>query len=165
MSSAYGYQAKPFKGGELRGQLFTINDVQRFMHAGNACLTLVSKITGTRFTYKIRRATTDDGEVRNFWFVNVLTGNDNENDFTYLGQINGVIIYTHGNKSKIGKEAPSAKAFDWFFHKLHPATAEVLFDQVEVWHEGRCGRCNRLLTVPQSIAQGFGPECINHISK
>lgn len=163
MSSAY--QAKPFKSSALRGRFSTITDVEKFMFAGAACLTLVSKPTGARFTYKIRRAINDDGEVRNFWFVAVLTGNDNENDFTYLGQINGKGFYTHGNKSKIGKEAPSAKAFDWFIYRLLPQTAKVLFDQVEVWHEGRCGRCNRLLTVPQSIAQGFGPECINYVGK
>jgi hypothetical protein len=28
-----------------------------------------------------------------------------------------------------------------------------------VWHEGRCGRCGRKLTVPESIESGFGPEC------
>jgi len=30
---------------------------------------------------------------------------------------------------------------------------------LEIWHEGRCGRCNRKLTVPASIALGIGPEC------
>jgi hypothetical protein len=31
----------------------------------------------------------------------------------------------------------------------------------EFRHEGRCGRCGRTLTVPESIDSGFGPECIN----
>jgi hypothetical protein len=26
-------------------------------------------------------------------------------------------------------------------------------------HEGKCGRCGRLLTVPSSIESGIGPEC------
>ena len=34
---------------------------------------------------------------------------------------------------------------------------------LEVWHEGRCGRCNRALTVPESIASGIGPECAKHV--
>jgi hypothetical protein len=32
-----------------------------------------------------------------------------------------------------------------------------------VHHEGRCGRCGRTLTVPESIESGFGPECINYV--
>lgn len=31
--------------------------------------------------------------------------------------------------------------------------------RIEVWHEGRCGRCARRLTVPESILIGIGPEC------
>src|ERR1019366_4832357 len=30
---------------------------------------------------------------------------------------------------------------------------------LEVWHEGKCGRCGRKLTVPESIERGIGPEC------
>jgi hypothetical protein len=29
----------------------------------------------------------------------------------------------------------------------------------KVHHEGRCGRCGRTLTVPESIESGIGPEC------
>jgi hypothetical protein len=36
---------------------------------------------------------------------------------------------------------------------------------IEIWHEGRCGKCGRTLTVPDSIANGLGPECIKTISK
>jgi len=32
-----------------------------------------------------------------------------------------------------------------------------------VFHEGACGRCGRTLTVPESIASGFGPECIRYV--
>jgi Family of unknown function (DUF6011) len=31
-------------------------------------------------------------------------------------------------------------------------------------HEGRCGRCGRLLTVPESITSGYGPECVKHVT-
>jgi hypothetical protein len=36
-------------------------------------------------------------------------------------------------------------------------------DGVVIWHEGRCGRCGRRLTVPESIESGYGPECIGKI--
>jgi hypothetical protein len=35
----------------------------------------------------------------------------------------------------------------------------VLGRLLEVWHEGRCGRCGRALTVPESVERGIGPEC------
>jgi hypothetical protein len=40
-----------------------------------------------------------------------------------------------------------------------------LQDFVEVWHEGTCGKCGRALTVPSSIENGLGPECIKSLSK
>jgi len=27
----------------------------------------------------------------------------------------------------------------------------------------RCGRCGRVLTVPESVESGFGPECIGRL--
>jgi hypothetical protein len=36
----------------------------------------------------------------------------------------------------------------------------ILGATLEFWHEGRCGRCGRRLTVPDSIASGYGPECV-----
>ena len=32
-------------------------------------------------------------------------------------------------------------------------------ETVQVWHEGRCGKCGRKLTVPESLTSGLGPEC------
>lgn len=158
------YQTRPFEPG-MRGQLTKMVDVKKFCLAGNATITLVSKKTGTRFTYKIRRQYLEDDTPRDFWFVQLLTGSDNETDFTYLGQIKGhqgIQGFYHGAKSPIGQEAPSYQAFNWFWGRTR-SVADSVLNELEVWHEGRCGRCNRKLTVPESIEQGFGPECINYV--
>lgn len=133
-----------------------------FMFAGNATITLRSIKTQTRFTYRIKKVP-EDSEGPVGYFVAVLTGPQNTNDFTYLGHIyKSTRDYTHGRKSKIGIEAPSSAAWEWFYNcafsieSLRPET-------VEIWHEGRCGRCNRKLTVPESIASGIGPECAKHV--
>ena len=34
---------------------------------------------------------------------------------------------------------------------------------LKIRHEGRCGRCNRKLTTPDSIDSCFGPECIKFV--
>lgn len=132
----------------------SVGDVREFILAGNATFTLRSAKTGTRFTYKIRHPEDKPH------FVSVLTGSDNESDFTFLGTIFPDGKYKHGARAKITQEAPSAQAFGWFYSKLNQGE---LHPQLEVWHEGRCGRCGRKLTVPESVENGLGPECIKKV--
>jgi hypothetical protein len=125
------------------------------MLGGNATVTLVSLKTGTRFTFKIRA--NDTGDVH---FVSLLRGPDNERDFSYLGRIANMGLFPGRRNAKpgdVGVDAPSSKAFQFAWAQL---LHDRLHDQLEIWHEGRCGRCNRKLTVPSSIASGFGPECV-----
>jgi len=139
---------------------------RQFMRAGNATVTLVSKASGTRFTFRISEARdkttgkrTGDGTL----FVGLLAGADNNNDYRYMGRI-ARDVYWHGRRvpkpTDVSSEAKSAKAFSWTWRKLMQGE---LPDVLEVWHEGKCGRCGRKLTVPSSIASGFGPECIGKI--
>lgn len=132
-------------------------DARRFMLAGNATFTIVSGKTGTRFTYKVRAKEVDGGS-KTLHFVSVLTGADNENDFAFLGTIFDGVRFRHSPKSRIGVDAPSAKAFAWAFGRI---LANSLGTDASVHHEGKCGRCGRKLTVPRSIEVGLGPECEN----
>lgn len=126
----------------------------RFLLAGNAHATFVSLATGTRFTYKVALADRRPGDTKAPpHFVAVLTGPDN---YQYLGVIYGSKIFTHGRKSRVSQDAPSALAFAWVWQRL---TAGRVPESVEVWHEGRCARCGRRLSVPTSIETGLGPEC------
>ncbi len=133
-------------------------DALKFALAGNARLTLVSERTGTRFTFRIKAKTVKGGEAPMApWFVSLLNGRENETDYTFLGTIfDDKVTYRHGRKSTVTPDAPSAKGFAWAWSFI--AKAE-LPPGCEVWHEGRCGRCGRALTVPESIAMGIGPEC------
>jgi hypothetical protein len=130
------------------------DDVVSYMQAGNATFTLVSTRSGERFTYKVRES--KDGKL---FFVSLLTGSDNTSDYAYLGIIRDG-KFSRTAKSRIGADAPSYKAFDWFWRKLE---AVALPEGVEFWHEGRCGRCGRALTVPESIDNGIGPECARRV--
>lgn len=129
-------------------------DARRFILAGNATFTLTSAKTGTRFTYKIKAKEVEGGKTLHF--VSVLTGQDNEADYTFLGTIFEGREFRHSKKSHIGVDAPSAKAFAWSFGRI---MADSLGADATVHHEGRCGRCGRKLTVPDSIELGLGPEC------
>jgi len=124
-----------------------------FMTAGNATVTLVSTKTGNRFTYKFRKA-----EDTPTIFISLLNGPDNESDYRYLGRLADRLWIGRRTPKPgdISPEAPSAKALAWVWERLN---RNELPDVLEIWHEGRCGRCNRKLTVPASIASGIGPEC------
>jgi hypothetical protein len=134
----------------VTGRLMTAESVCTFIDAGNATLTLKSERTGNRFTYKVRQS--DDGSVG---FVSLMYGTDNETAFQYLGIIRDG-AYSHGRKSRITESAPGAMAFAWFHAHLQ---LHRLPDNLQVWHEGKCGRCGRKLTVPESVERGLGPEC------
>lgn len=129
----------------------------RFLLAGDAHVTFQSRRTGTRFTYRVRLAEArsrrpgDDRAPPHF--VSVLTGPD---EYSYLGCIFDGLRYSHGVKSRIAKDAPSAVAFDWVWRTL---SGGRMHPELGVWHEGRCGKCGRRLTTPESIASGLGPVC------
>lgn len=129
---------------------------RRYVLAGNATVTVRSRATGKRFTYKVRRPRADSPH-----FVRVLNCAENEAPGAFLGTIFDGRTYRHGRRSGISADAPSAKAFAW----LWPRLGEALPASVEVWHEGHCGRCGRLLTVPESIAGGIGPKCLQIIAR
>lgn len=124
-----------------------------FILAGKATVTLRSTKTGNRFTYKVTRAKGKD-ESRP-WFVSLMNGRDNENSFAYMACIFGEKL-VRTSKSKVSADAPSFRAFRYAFERL---MRDGEAPGVEVWHEGRCGRCNRKLTVPESIETGLGPIC------
>lgn len=134
-----------------KGRFTSALSARQFMLGGKATVTLVSAKSGARFTYRIRAS--EDGRVH---FVSLLNGPDNESAYAYFGYIRGGIFFHGGVKAKVAADAPSATGFKWAFAML---ARNVLPPALEIWHEGRCGRCGRKLTVPSSIASGFGPEC------
>lgn len=134
-------------------------DWQSFVLAGKAVFTVKNEQTGNRLTFKVTHA--DDPE-KDLWFVSVLRGTDNESDYSYVGIIRGSEFRLTA-KSRVTEEAPAYRVFRWLYQ--HILAQKDLPGCVHVYHEGKCGRCGRTLTVPESIETGFGPECIKHVWK
>ncbi len=125
----------------------------KFIFAGKSVVTFVNTKTLNRFTYKVKQA-----KDSNLFFVSVLT---NPDVYTYVGTcVEG--NYKHGKKSTITKDAQSVKVFEFMIERLK---SNNLPDFLEVWHEGFCGKCGKRLTVPSSILNGLGPDCIKKLSK
>jgi len=129
------------------------SDALKFIFAGNSTVTFMNAETGNRFTYRVKKS--KDGSI---FFVSVLSGPDQH---SYLGTVSAG-IYSHGRKSSFSPGCQSEKVFSYVLNKLKSGS---LANQIEIWHEGKCGKCGRQLTVPSSIDTGIGPECIKSLSK
>ncbi len=138
------------KGLAMKNELKS--NLRKSMMAGKAIVTFVNEKTGNRFTYRIKMK-----KDMSVGFVSLLGGCDNENDYRYLGCIFDGINYTNTKKSTISKDAQSNRVFEWVWNHL-----DNLPSYIKVLHSGRCLRCARLLTVPESIESGFGPECVKY---
>ena len=138
----------------------TPTDLRTFMTAGAATFTVTSLRTGNRFTYRVTVTDRDPSQ----FFVSVLTGSDNEHDYAYAGMMTAGLGLTarQTRGSKIGATAPSWLGFLWLLARIN---ADADFSELaEVDHMGRCGRCRRALTVPESIRSGLGPVCAEKVA-
>lgn len=128
----------------------------RFIQAGRAFITLTSLKTSKHFTYRIKQATDEEGNRQMVWFVGLLIeGNADDGSFSYLGMLKAN-AFSLTKKSQMGEDALSVRAFRYFWNHL---IAGAIAPQLKVQHEGKCGRCGRTLTHPESIDLGIGPEC------
>jgi hypothetical protein len=130
----------------------TIKAAREFVLAGNALVTLQSKKTGAHYTYQVNRVEGEKFTGGPAWFVKLLTeGSADEGQWTYIGMIFGT-RFTTTKASERMRGAPCVSAFTYFMNARD-------LEQLIVRHEGRCGRCGRTLTEPESIDSGFGPIC------
>lgn len=141
-----------------------------FLLAGHALFTIVSKKTLTRKTFKVSQAKGEEKEEKKgLFFVSLLVGSNNVEDYKYLGALfvksagPAAEFATHPllgwklNKQNWGVEA--AGAIEWIVKHLNHVQDTDLLEQAEIWHDGRCGKCGRVLTDPASISSGLGPVC------
>lgn len=159
----------------MAGQFHDIASIRKYIEAGNAIVTIRSKVTTDRFTFKFVRPEEQPNRERPIW-ARLMMGSDNETNYSMMGTFwpnqdtGGAwhVRYAHYTKFlKVKEDANSVKAAKWLFYRVYvcESVPAPLFDQAEIWHEGCCGRCGRRLTVPESIASGFGPECVKMVNK
>lgn len=146
---------------------------KQFVLAGEAIFTIevppgTKRKDGTEaashYTFRVEKVEASDRWPVG-WFVKTLIGPDTRKDYGRLGKLDeftGQIKTVRGaiagptsfrfrllNRILARTWSDDAKAFEQFGYIVH--------------HEGMCGRCGAALTVPQSIKDGFGPECRKHV--
>lgn len=123
--------------------------------AGHSIFTVTSLDTGKHFTYRIIQPSPHQPH-----FVSLLTGPNNEEDYTFIGTIFDGSIFRHSAKGGIGKDSVGVKGFEWLWRNL-----DKLPDNVRLDNAGYCFRCGKLLTTSESIISGYGPTCQKLIEK
>ena len=105
------------------------------------------------FTFRLKAVKGQYGGGKTL-FLSVLTGPDNESSYSYVGILSqkGRIITTRN--SKVGIDAQSVRSLVWMWNHIEDLPAGY-----EIRHSGKCCRCGRKLTTPESIEAGIGPVC------
>ncbi len=127
-------------------------EIRRYMYAGKAGITMCNTRNGHRILYEILSFRSKP----NMWRVMVNTIYV-RNKWYYLSCING----NHPERltNTTSKFKPSDKewiAFEMLLRHVH--TMESI-SNIEITHNGYCGRCGKRLHDDLSVTRGFGPIC------
>ncbi len=87
------------------------------------------------------------------------SGPDNQTDFTGFAWVQGTAVEPY-SKHRDPASLPDWKAALRFLLTGRVSTADAA--HAYALKSGRCARCQRTLTVPASLHQGYGPECVKH---
>lgn len=151
---------------KMRAQMKDAERMEKFVFAGNSIFTLVSRKTGNRFTFRLRKPKPNKQRPtsRDMYFCSLYV----RNTYLYFGYVirkeegGYVFINAKPNKTKIDTsdnvQLMGVKTLLWFLRQLE--NKSDMLNAIDFWHEGRCGKCGRPLTVPESIDTGIGPHCV-----
>lgn len=142
---------------ELTGttiQSANFNGHAAFANLKTGYYTIVFPEQNTHRTLRIQRA--KYGHFEGKLIISKLTGSDNTSNYTGLAHIENdgsLRIWQKSNLSDAQK-----RSLTYFLTCiLNDATP---YGKAYALKSGNCFRCNRLLTNPESIDNGIGPECI-----
>jgi len=117
----------------------------------NGYITIQNTLRGTHRTFRIKRQKDSASFLPGQRILGILTGPNNIDDYMQIGTVgdNGEIRLWRKHDTLHFR-----KLIDVLQHRDKWAALGVKY-----LIDGRCYRCNRTLTTPQSISNGIGPEC------
>lgn len=124
-------------------------EIGTFVSAGNANFTITSKKTGTHYTYHITKK-------GNRWFVRIQTTYGESVYAGYLTNYLGKWVFYKGQNGNCSADDTRVLALMW---TLYHCDDIDFTDKIKFQHLGKCCKCGRPLTNPESIDLGIGPEC------
>lgn len=118
----------------------------------NGFVSMVSKRTGEHRTFRVWTQSDDSSFMPGRRLVGLLSGPDNESDYIAFG-----VLSESGDCIHLWKKHKESAFFRWVAAALLDPVRYS--DRVDFSFDGRCRRCNRLLTCPESVESGIGPIC------
>lgn len=157
----------------------SVNIDRSFLTAGKAIFTvsIPSWFTGHKdirqhYTYCIRQKVSGTGSPESNsenspLFASLLAGPDNISDYVYIGVVNRQSGRLHTTtKSKLTLDQWPVKILDRVLRRVFSGQQQVIENSgFSVMHCGLCCRCGRVLTTPESLAAGVGPECARFLNR
>lgn len=117
----------------------------------NGVLTVRSTRTGDHRTFRIRTQPNDSKFAPGERVLSMLFGPDNTSDYRGFAFVKDdrLVIWNKHKGTQMEELANMLVHLDRFESK----------GLVEINFEGRCRKCNRALTTPESVESGIGPIC------
>lgn len=139
---------------------------KQFLLAGQATFTLEipadyqeSHSTPSHYTWKVTYKEGTNG-YKDTYFASLLTGPDNESDYTYLGIVSPLGDLRTTRASKLPEDSQPVKLLKRVIWCVcNDQGDRIQSAEFKLHHEGRCGACGRKLTTPESCESGLGPVC------
>lgn len=133
------------------------NEALKFLLAGKSEFTMVSNKTNNRITYKLIKKESKRDKGKYIYWLSTKSGNNYVYDgVVYYDDNNNVFRFSKGKKGNTNSNEINIKAILYVINKLHRGIYDI---EVDIYHVGRCGRCGKKLTTPESIITGLGPVC------
>jgi hypothetical protein len=123
----------------------------------NGFYTLLSRHTGEHRTFRIHTQPNDSEFAPGQRILGLLTGPDNDSDYTGFAFVDELGI--HVWKSKRGGDGLFEKYAEMIWSLELDGGHSKWAKNYQVMLDGRCVRCNRHLTSPESVRSGIGPIC------
>jgi hypothetical protein len=133
--------------------------VKEFFTGGKAIFTIEVPETFQRdfkcnphYTYRIRNKNDN-------FLIELLTGPNNTKSYTSIGlfDINSGCVKLTG---RVSEDSWGVRLFRRVMARIFENAPEAITSSgFDVHHEGRCGKCGKRLSVPESIRLGLGRKC------
>lgn len=143
------------------GRILNQEDALKFMLGGKSEFVLHSTKTNEDFKYYVTRKDSSINNLDYVYFVSIMDGNSK----TYAGHVwydkdKNSFFFSQGNKGNVSEKNLHIRSLIFVLNKMMRGEH---VGNLEVFHVGRCGRCGKKLTTPESILTGLGPTCSKNL--
>lgn len=128
--------------------------IRDFLLAGKCTCSIENTKTRNKYLFEVNANKKND----KMFFIQSITGMGKIYGGYILIKEDGSLSYNQGAKGQIPESDIRIKSIFYVLNHY-----ETLPSYVLVQHLGRCARCRRKLTDPESIRRGLGPECAKKV--